>query len=244
MLSAAWLGTIGFAMLGAATLRADTVFSDGTFNLTNYSLSTYQTGGATINITQILTGGDPGAALDISTAVPDGDAVRAYVVNKTFLYNPSVSGTVTSIGVSADIYRLFTGASPAQVGFSPGVYQDGNYYAYYSIFTPYAPGVYQHPSATLLQDQFNLVTDAATGATDTSLHPNFSGDPFELGFSASLASSVSQTVTGDFRYDNLRFDLASTTTTPEPSDTAMIGLGLVALLLGIKQRISRKEANL
>jgi hypothetical protein len=246
-LAAAWIVTIGFAMLGASTLQADTVFSDGTFNLTDYSISTYQTGGATINVTQTLTGGDPGAALDISTSVPAGVGEslnsRSYIVNTTFLYNPSASGPVSSVGVSADVYRLFTGDIPSLVGFSPVIYQDGNYYAYYTIVTSYAPGVYQQPAATLLPDQFNLITSLPTGAIDTSLHPNLGGDPFELGFSASLVSSnVPQSFTSDFKYDNLTFDL--TTATPEPSATAGIGLGLIALALSIKKRIGRKGANL
>jgi hypothetical protein len=223
------------------------VFSDGTFNLTNYSISTYQTGGATIKVTQTLTGGDPGAALDISTSVPAGVGEslnsRSYVVNKTFLYNPSASGPVSSVGVSADVYRLLTGDIPSLVGFSPVIYQAGNYYAYYTIVTPYAPGVYQQPSATLLPDQFDLTTSLSTGAIDTSLHPDLGEDPFELGFSASLVSSgVPQSFTGDFKFDNLTFDL--TTATPEPSATAGIGLGLIALALGIQKRIGRREANL
>jgi len=246
-LAGAWLVTIGFATLGVATLQADTVFSDGTFNLNNYSISTYQTGGATIKATQVLTGGDPGAALDISTTVPAGVGEslnsRSYVVNKTFLYNPSASGEVSSVGVSADVYRLLTGAIPSLVGFSPVIYQDGNYYAYYTIVTSYDPGVYQQPSATLLPDQFDLITSLPSGAINTSVHPDLGKDPFELGFAASLVSSgLSQAFTGDFKYDNLTFDL--TTATPEPSATAGVGLGMIMLALGIrKKRIGRQQAN-
>ena len=246
-LAAAWLVTIGSAMLGSAALQADTVFSDGTFNLTNYSISTYQTGGATINVNQTSTGGDPGAALDISTSVPAevGESLnsRSYVVNKTFLYNPSASGPVSGVGVSADVYRLLTGDIPSLVGFSPVIHQDGDYYAYYTIGTSYAPGVYQHPSATLLPNQFDLITSLSTGAINTSLHPDLGKDPFELGFSASLVSSgVPQSFTGDFKYDNLTFDL--TTATPEPSATAAIGLGFIALALAIKKRLGSKGAHL
>lgn len=249
MLSGAWLVSIGFSMLGAAALHADTVFTDGTFNLANYSISTYQTGGATINVTQTQTGGDPGAALDIYTSVPAGVGEslnsRTYVVNKTFLYNPSTSGAVKSVGVSADVYRLYTGETTSFVGFSPVIYQDGNYYAYYTIVTSYAPGVYQQPSASLSPDQFDLITDVPTGAINGSIHPDLGsgGDPFQLGFSASLDSSfVSQAFTTDFRYDNLTFHLV--TGTPEPSATAAIGLALVGLALGIKKRIGHRETSM
>jgi hypothetical protein len=249
MLSAARVVVIGVAVLGACTLKANTVFSDGTFNLSNYSISTFQTGGATINVSQTLTGGDPGAALDISTSVPAGVGEslnsRSYIVNTTFLYNPSTSGAVSAVGVSADVYRLFTGDIPSLVGFSPVIYQNGNYYAYYTISTSYAPGVYQNPSATLLPNQFDLITDPSSGAVDSSTHPNLDGDPFELGFSASLVSSgVSQAFTGDFKYDNLSFDVISNapTTVPEPSATTLISLGLVAIGIGIRKKMERKQA--
>lgn len=248
MLSAARLIVIGAAVLAGGALKADTVFSDGTFNLANYSISTFQTGGATINVSQTLTDGDPGAALDISTSVPAGVGEslnsRSYVVNTTFLYDPSTSGAVTAIGVSADVYRLFTGDIPSLVGFSPVIYQNGNYYAYYTISTSYAPGVYQNPSATLLPDQFDLITDPSSGAVDTSTHPNLDGDSFDLGFSASVVSSgISTAFTADSKYDNLTFDVMSNApVAPEPSEVALISLGLVAIGLRVRKNMRRKQA--
>ncbi len=236
---ARFLGAIGFMLAGVGVVQADVVFTDGTFNTANYSISSYQPGGGTINVSQISTGGDPGSALDIATTIPsplgNNFNSRTYVVNNTFLYNPSTEGNLRSVGVSVDINRLITGVTPSLVGFSPVIFQDGNYYAYYTIATSYAPGVYQNASATLTDNQFSLITNLASGAVDATLHPNFDGDPMTFGFSASLVSSgVSNTITGDFRYDNLTFDLG--TTTPEPRDGALLGLGLVAVGVSLRRK--------
>jgi hypothetical protein len=126
------------------------------------------------------------------------------------------------------------------VGFSPVIFQDGNWYAYYTIVTSYDPGEYQQASAVLLPDQFDLITNLSTGAVNSSIHPDLGGDPFQLGFSASLVSSgVSVAFTSDAKYDNLTFDLVSAT--PEPSTIALIGSGFLAL--GIKKRTGRKHAS-
>lgn len=45
--------------LSASLARANTLFTDYTFNPVNYSISSFQTGGATIDISQALTGGKP-----------------------------------------------------------------------------------------------------------------------------------------------------------------------------------------
>jgi PEP-CTERM motif-containing protein len=230
-----FLTLIAVFTLSAPFTRADTVFTDGTFNLADYSISTFQTGGATINITQTLTGGDPGSALQILTTLPSPVAESfssvSYIVNNDFLYDPSSQGAVNGIGVSVDVYRLFTGQNPSQVGFSPLIFQGGNYYVFHSIITPYTPGVYEPTSGTLSSSQFDLVTNLSSGALNTSIHPDFDGGPLELGFTSGVSSSgISQTVTADARYDNLSFDLM--TATPEPAAYALILVGLGAIGLG------------
>ncbi len=232
---------IAALILSVPLMYADTVFTDDSFNLAEYSISTYQTSGVVVNISQTLTGGDPESALEdlIAVPIPVEFASISYILNKTFLYNPSSQGTVDQLGVSVDVYRLFTGQNPSLVGFSPLILQGGNYYVFHSIVTPYTPGVYQPTSGTVSADQFDLVTDLSSGAVDTSMHPDFGGGPLEFGFTAGVNSSgILQPVTADLRYDNLSFDLMSATNSvPEPETYTLMLVGLGAM--GFLSRLRR-----
>jgi hypothetical protein len=107
--------------------------------------------------------------------------------------------------------------------------------------------VYQNASADLLASQFSLITNLSSGAVDSAVHPNFGGDPMEFGFSESLASSgVSATITGTFQYDNLTFDVASAAATaaaPEPGESALMALGLMAVGIGFRRSKSRRRES-
>jgi hypothetical protein len=117
-----------------AHLRVDR-FSDGTFNLSNYTITSYPTNGDTVSVTQTLTGGNPGAALEAAIAAPasGGSTTYAftYALNDTFVYNPSTQGSIPSISFSVDRdIASITGASLTGEAGNSIISQGGNYYEY------------------------------------------------------------------------------------------------------------------
>jgi hypothetical protein len=236
------LGIVLAFILSAPLACANTVFTDYTFNLANYSISTFQTGGATINVTQTLTGGDPGSALEVVTTLPapvgESYSGTSYFLNKTFLYNPSSQGSIKSIGVSVDQLLEFTGATPpVAVAFTPVIFQDGNYYVFH-IGVAFAPGVYQTIADTGLQaSDFDLVTNMINETVDPSMHPDFMSGLMELGFSSGLSSAFEDvTITKTAYYDNLSYNLVSATPEPRAAFLILVGVGMV--LLFAKRRAS------
>jgi hypothetical protein len=233
---------IVFAFLLSAPLAcANTVFTDYTFNLANYSISTFQTGGATINISQTLTGGDPGSALEVFTTLPapvgESYSGTSYFLNKTFIYNPSTQGSIQSIGVSVDQLLTFTGLSPVAGAFTPVIVQGGNFYVFH-IGVALTQGVYQTVADTgLLASDFDLVTNMINETVDPSMHPDFASGLMELGFSSGLSSAFANvTITKTAYYDNLSYDLVSET--PEPRAAFLILIGVAMILLFASRRAS------
>jgi|SRR5579884_1231313 len=229
---------ISVTLFFARPACADTVFTDNTFNLADYSVSSFQSGGATISITQTATGGDPGSALSIFTSLPfpvaESYSGTSWFLNKGFVYDPASQGELQSINVSVDLFLLFTGQNPALVAFTPVIVQGGNYYSFH-IPTTFTEGSYIAVAKDgLTAADFDLVTSMLDGSQNPAVHPDFSGGPLDFGFGSGLASSnVFKTVTRDARYDNLSFDLLSTT--PEPKTAILVLVGLVMVALGVRR---------
>jgi hypothetical protein len=225
---------IAVLLLRGPLVYADTIFTDNTFNLGDYSISTFQTGGASIVISQTLTGGNPGSALEIFTTLPspvaESFAGTSYVMNNNFVYDPSTQGTISSFGVSVDQSIAFTGAALSTGAFTPVILQGGDYFVFH-IALSFTPGVYETVSDTMLTaNDFDLVTTMSDETVDATVHPDFSGGPLELGFSSGTGTSgLSQTITKDALYDNLSFDLV--TATPEPAAGFLMLAGLAGLAL-------------
>ncbi len=98
-----------FSCISPNLATANTTFSDSTFNLSDYSISKFQTGVADVAVvSQTLTGGNPGAAIQsvINTPATGGSTFYAtqYFTNSTFHYDPSNQGAIGSIDASADLY--------------------------------------------------------------------------------------------------------------------------------------------
>lgn len=137
--------------------KAVTTFVDSTFNLTDYIASSYQYdlyspnfANGTTQYSQTLTEGNPGKALQVDTVAQSAGAFIAssYFVNKTFSYDPSVSGAILTIDVRADLAKTFVTqqyTNPlVQLGLFLLAEQNGKYYAGTSVaFTGVAQGQFK-----------------------------------------------------------------------------------------------------
>jgi len=158
-------------------------FIDGTFNLSDYSILTYQSGGATIQNEQILTGGDPGAAAETILTIPATDSFYSdiYWINNTFIYEPTTQGAIQSIDLSADRYVKWNVNFPTEgCGF---VIKQGGKLFVDQVTVSADDGAYEKVSQTgATASDFDLITNAATGTTDSTQHPDFATGELQFGF--------------------------------------------------------------
>ncbi len=218
---------------------ASTTFTDNTFNLSDYSTRIEQTGGATIDISHTLTGGNPEAALQILTNVPSGPATfrgNEYLLNKSFIYDPATQGVIQSIGYSEDVFINFTGISIGSKGGDLLIYQNGNYYVNFSSL-PAVNNVWGTVNTENLgASSFNLISNLTTGATDSLQHPNFTNEILQFGIVSSVFDNGSHPAfTSDVRLDNLSINISSV---PIPAAFWLMSSALVAFrILGEKRNI-------
>lgn len=239
---------------------ANVTFSDNTFNLSDYSVSKYQKGDTTASITvsQISAGGNPGSALQIETHIPiaRGQSISTveYLINPTFRYDPSIQGAITSIDASIDLSgQVFVDGSPSRyspVGGSNGgglvlVRQAGNIYTnLIGVAGPPVVGTGDYSTAhatDLKATDFGRVTDLAMFTVDKTQNPSFSSGIIELGVPGYLSyrnpfGFVIPEISATARYDNLNFTVTSV---PEPETYAMFvaGLGLIGWLRRRKNKL-------
>jgi hypothetical protein len=216
---------------------ADTVFFDGTFNLSNYTINSYPTNGDTVTITQTFAFGNPPPALEAMITAPASGSSTSYAftyaLNDTFVYNPSVQGTITSISFSIDRdIASITGASLGSEAGTSIIFQAGNYYQY-EIPLPPEVGVWQTASATgLVASDYDLITDLTTDALDAAVHPNFAAGPLTFGEKTGWTDGPGlPATTGVNVSDNLYYDIVSTSTVPEPTTFSLISFGLIGAAL-------------
>jgi len=221
---------------GGASPAWAALFTDTTFDVADYSAYVYQTGGAAINFSQTLTGGNPGSALEVTTEVPatgvEGFHSEEYFVNRQFNYDPETQGILSSIDFSLDRYFQATEGFPIVSIFSTIlIVQDGNFYAH-SVSLPVATGIFQTGTASGLQaNDLYLITDFATLTTDVSKHPNFAGGPIQFGFVTGWFSSPhTPAVTIDARSDNLSISLNAV---PEAETYILMLAGFVGIALSM-----------
>jgi PEP-CTERM motif len=214
-----------------ATSAQATLFTDSTFNLSDYSADTHQTGGATINVSQTLLGGNPGAALEITTSAPaaggSGFFSAEYVLNKSFLYDPGTQGPVKSVDFSLDVFLSATGITITAISAPSLIFQNGNYYLHLVPLPP-TQGIFQTGSQSGLgATDFSLVTNLTTFATDPTQHPNFSNGILQFGIlGAFVTSPGSPASIADVRADNLSI---SVNAVPEPQSYILLLVGLSVL---------------
>ena len=166
-----------------------TTFSDGDFKPADYSIATFASSGGSATTQQILSGGNPGAALDSAYIVTDCCDFNAatYSLNKTFTYTPSAQGAITSISFSIDRMIVLPQGDPL-IGWDANsiIYQNGSYYVH-SIGLPLTAGVWVNGSqSSLLASDYNLITDLTTRTIDSTQHPDFSGGTMIFGTDTGL----------------------------------------------------------
>ena len=247
-MSAALCGlSLGLAaiLLSSSPCPGSTVFSDSTFDLTNYSQVIFlDTPSVKITVSQTLTGGNPGAALEITNDVPAG--LLSYssmqgLINNTFVYDPSTQGALATIDASADKYFAVNipNFNFLSETFRPLIYQGGNYYLA-AIPLSTVPGAwYTASQAGLTAADFQLF-NFATGAFDPTSHPDFAGGLMEFGLANRNTFDVTPPGSSEFlldnRYDNLVLRLNAV---PEPTGLVLLGLGVSCTLAGMRLRRPR-----
>jgi hypothetical protein len=223
------------AALGSTSvLLADVTFTDTTFDLSNYSIMTFQSGGGVISVSQTLTGGDPGAAMQINTTVPAGQFLALeYFLNPSFSYSPNVQGVISTIAFSQDV-NFQSGIGVAVEAAFSLISQGGNLYVD-RIDVPAAAGVFVTASASGLQaSDYDLVTNLDTFTQNPTAHPNFAGASMEFGFMGAWSNQATfPAYTEQEVLDNLSITV-NTMAVPEPSSLLPCGILLAICSLGLR----------
>jgi hypothetical protein len=232
-------------LFGSATVSATwaSTFIDNVFNLSDYSTRTEQTGGATIDISQTLAGGNPGTALQIITHVPSGNSFRGneYFLNNAFIYDPATQGSIQSLGYSEDVYVGLNGISLSSKSGDLLIFQNGNYFVHF-ISLPTVNNVWSTASAENLDfSNFSLISNLATGATDSSQHPDFANGILQFGLvSFVFVNGNYPTVTTDIRLDNLLINVTSAPV-PVPAAFWLMTSSLISFrIFGAKRGLARR----
>jgi hypothetical protein len=222
---------------------ASTTFTDNSFNLSDYSN---------------VMGGDFNSVSQIANAGPDGSSAlqiiryptknldffqRDYFINKSFVYDPGVSGAIHSINYSQDYWwdepssvLGQTSISDAAVSSNLLILQNDRYYQHTgSIFTK---GVWQTGQENkVAADQFSLITDLATFALDPSLHPDFTSGIMQFGMydGYTLNFMPSSSPLEFSSWDNLSITVNSIAPIPLPAGVWLFGSALLGML-GLKRK--------
>lgn len=213
-------GTLGLVCVLAIQkpCAADVVFSDSTFNLANYSqISFLSNPSVPISTSQILAGGNPGAAVQIVADVPANTAFQSMqgFANNSFTFDPATQGALLSVDASVD-KEFNTDLNLATNSFRPLILQGGKYYTA-SIALPATKNVFLSGSQTgLVANDFSLF-DFSTGLFDATQHPDFTGPVLEFGLSNRLTQTANASTNhDDIRYDNLVLTLHTAAAVPLP----------------------------
>jgi len=238
------------AVLLFAAPAAAATFSDTTFDTSDYLLTEYAGPGVATTLGQTAAG-NAGTALEGIYAAAGGNTagVLFTALNSTFVYDPSVSGAITSLSASLDRYFApSVDGSPSNVGsYSLRILaeQGGNLYQSIFIFGPFdAPGGDWHTLSQtgIMASDFKLFDPVNFGAAGSVTGLDFAGGAITFGFAMrasgavdSNGAPVSAPSAGVLRADNFSLDIAAV---PEPSTWAIMvaGFGLAGATLRRRHR--------
>lgn len=214
----------------AMPATASTVFADDTFDLTGYTIQTFQSGGASINTSQILTGGNPGAAVQALHTVPTHSStfyISQYLMNSSFVYDPGTQGAIDTIDFLGDAYVLMSPGPLTASGIAAILSQGGDYYVHW-VSIPIVNNSWQTGSQNgLLATDFNLVNNLLTGATDSTSHPDFTSGNIQFGLFLGEWTTGTVAQNWDLRLDNISYTVNAV---PIPAAVWLFGSGLLALI--------------
>jgi hypothetical protein len=241
--------------LASATSSQATSFSDTAFNLADYS-STFYSGTTTPSSNVVQTSnGNPGTAYEANFQygpAANGIDVLATALNNTFVYDPTVSGAISTLDVSLDRY-----AFPTRDGVNTGVgsytlrvliLQGGNLYeSSQALFGADAGGIWHTLSTTgLTASSFGLFDASNLNSIDFTTNPNFSSGPITFGFAmrnGGDGTPILQSATGILRGDNFSININSAAV-PEPATWAMMigGFGFAGSAMRRLRRSNKEQA--
>ncbi|MBX3117721.1 MAG: PEP-CTERM sorting domain-containing protein [Fimbriimonadaceae bacterium] len=206
-------------------------YFDGEFAVADYGHFAYFDNAFT-STNNAAAGGNPNATLhhiiehDPAGAAQGTGEIGSY--NFNFLYNPSVSGALSSISFSADYYLDTEAVLSGQALFF-SLIQDGSTY-YVPVFDDYTPGQWLNAS-------FNAMPNSAWRKLDwisgnfVFANPDFSAAGNEMMFGFITGYNLSNGALVTTRVDNFSVQTAPV---PEPATMAVLGFG--ALAVGLRRR--------
>lgn len=193
MTQMAWykLAVIGLGFgLAAPSIAATTVFSDD-FNTLNYDYTEYKPAGYVTEFSHYNSGGNRSLRWTYDRFGANPNALRMQALSETFIYDPTVSGVVTSIDASiAQTHYLYANGNPVSLASLPNrlrllAQQDGVLYeALYDQGNPVgAYGVYTTVAKFgFVASDFLRFDPANPNAARTLTGLDFSGSAITFGF--------------------------------------------------------------
>ena len=205
------------------------------------SFGSLYTGGAVIDQ---ASGGNPGSYVTFRSDHGAGNyfAWTGLLVN-AWVYDPSVSGAITSIDFGADV---LPGSGIGTAVFQPLIAQGGNLFFAAQTYLP-ASGWVNSAFAGGTSATFAWL-NPVTATWSFALQPNFtaSGGPITFGY-GSATNNLGASAGSDFySYDNVYITLHTANTTPapapvpEPATLWMLGSGLIVLAARLRRRVISK----
>jgi hypothetical protein len=137
-------------------------------------------GTSSATIVRLVSGGNPGAFLEIDLTIYGGDTAWGGAIKTDFTYDPRVSGPIKSLAINADVVMFSPGATAWQLV----IKQDNQ--TFYSVpFGAFSNGPWSTASmSNLLSVNFDTNPWANSGGAPTGIQPDFSanGKPIVFGF--------------------------------------------------------------
>jgi len=230
------------AIFSQTVAAAPITFTDTNFNLSDYTIQSFSSG-QTVGVAQTASMGNPGNALQIEISSSAG-ATRSlvYLLNRHFLYSPQFQGQISSISLSTDVFvrNSLSSGTVSSYGQSFLLAQNGKYYTYFKSVAPLT-GIYQNASTgSLIASDFNLITNLDSGATNSTIHPDFNGGAISLGIIQGAFENTSRIHTIVERTDNFS---AAISAVPEPTAGALAATSVGILLVRRKLFKSQVPAS-
>lgn len=231
------LGLVNISHAGSVT------FTDSIVNPASYAASIFSTDPSVTIAVSATAAGNPGAALQIRFT-NSGSAVNLQstegFINNAFTYNPLSQGAIQTVNFSNDRFVDFGAVlNPSlTVSSRPLLLQNGKYY-FATFLDPQIRGAFYTSASPgpLNSGDFSLF-NFATGVSDASQHPDFSAMGAAIGFGFASRFNLGTggapfALDGVFKFDNISIRLNGV---PEPSEIALMFVGLVALTVSAARR--------
>lgn len=219
------------AVLTAVSSANAVSYFDGEFAIGDYGHFAYFDSASTSTL-RAVAGGNPGATLHHNIehigSTPQGRG-RIGSYNFNFVYNPSVSGAISSLNMSAD-YLLDTQAVLSGQALSFSLIQNGDTY-FKQFLGNFSPNNWVHASISADATGWTKVDWVSGGFS--AANPDFSaaGGEMTFGFLSGYVLSGNAKLTQ--RIDNFS---VQTTPVPEPATMAILGLGAVGAIARRRKR--------